>query len=168
MSLMVADDDRIPAMLASARRMTGWSWEQLARCLGYDVQDLYAWRSGAAPEQAAIDRLSNLHDALAYIDTGSAETNRSFLNRKVEGGTSASDLLDQGMFEEVSSLLGKGQGRRDISHLVRQANEIIRGDQDHWYDRLLTAKGVEVFVEPLGPVRKRRVAVRREHPKRPA
>jgi len=139
-------DDHVSLMLAATKRLTGWTWEQLARCLGPSRQAIHAWTLGGDISADNFERLSRLHAAITFVDRGNVEDNRALLSRPTCDGRIAVDLLSTQQFDEFCQLLGRGQGRSDLSHWAeknsreRQA-EIARNG--HWVDRL-TVTATEV------------------------
>jgi transcriptional regulator with XRE-family HTH domain len=157
-------DDRVPAMLAEAKRLTGWSWDRLATALGRTRQAVHGWTQGREVTPANAERLAKLHAALTYIDRGSAEENRTLLATRTPDGRIVADLMDEGRFDEVRTQLGAGSAARDVSRWTKLADDAYRAKvsrDGHWLDRLTATGGVEAVLESPVPERKRRVTVRR-------
>jgi len=157
-------DDRVPAMLAEAKRLTGWSWDRLASALGRTRQAVHGWTQGREVTQANAERLAKLHATLTFIDRGSAEENRELLATPTADGRIAADLLDAGRFDEVRTLLGAGNATRDVSRWTKLADEAYREKvrrDGHWFDRIAETDGVEAVLESPRPPVTRRITLRR-------
>lgn len=146
---VVSEDDfpvhSIPGMVNEIRRLTGYSWDRIARILGCTRQAIYNWMTGGKISDDNREKLAQLHAVLRYIDLGLAEENRRVLDRDHEGYTLA-DMLAEGRFEEVRELAGRGPGRPDENWL-RPRPQSVEG-RDHWYERLVAQgegdKSVEI------------------------
>lgn len=107
----LAHPDAPRQALLELRRLSGLTWDQMARLFGVNRPQLLAWASGQPAGQAATERLNRLLKVVRYVDRGSAEQNRLALcgegDLLFDGP--ASDTLDA-----VKSRLGQGPGRRDI------------------------------------------------------
>lgn len=124
----------VPGQLAEIRRLTGYSWEQLAGLVGCTRQAAHKWMNGDPIADANRDRLARLHSVLRYFDRGSADENRAVLDMAVDGIT-VTELLRQQRFEAAKVAAGKGPGRQDAGWgrpTVPQPQL-----EDHWYSRLV-------------------------------
>lgn len=90
------------------RKLSGLTWEQLAKLFDVSRRSLHAWASGqplSPPNQQKLDRLLN---TIQYINRGSASLNRSLLLKPDSDGRSPFDLLVAGEHENVKQILGFG------------------------------------------------------------
>lgn len=158
---LMTDDDRVPRMLAEAKRVTGWTWDRLAAALGRTRQAVHGWTLGREITQANVERIARLHSILVYIDRGTAEENRALLNKPIAHGQIAADLIDEGKFDQLREILGRGGGSRNVALWTSMADEERRAADENWFDRLATTRGAESVLEIVNaPGNKRRVAVR--------
>lgn len=95
------------------RKLSGLTWEQLARLFGVSRRSVHFWASGkplsATHEQTVLRVLTILRAA----DRGDARSNRAALLGSV-GGASAFELLSLGRFADAAERLGTGPGRRRL------------------------------------------------------
>lgn len=99
------------AAVMELRRLSGLTWEQLARLFHVDRRSLHLWASGKPLTAAHEERLHRLLATLRQIDRGSARENRALLLGAREDGLIPLDLLAEGRFSQVSALTGMGPGR---------------------------------------------------------
>ncbi len=95
------------------RRLTGFTWDQLARLLGVVRRSLHFWASGKPLSAANEERLGRLLSAIRRLDRGSSSENRALLFRE-HSGLIPFDLLVEGRLDEAVELVGRGTGRRII------------------------------------------------------
>lgn len=98
--------------IAELRRLTGLTWDQLARLFGVSRRAVHFWASG---KPMAADNEERLHRALAAvrrIDRGAARLNRSLLLTEREDGTIPLDLLTTGQLDRLVALVGSGDAHR--------------------------------------------------------
>lgn len=100
------------AAIGELRRLSGFTWEQLARLFNVSRRSLHFWASGKPMSPANEEHLQRLLGALRKIDRGSGRANRTELLCAREDGTLPLDLLAAGDYERVVSLLGPGGPRR--------------------------------------------------------
>lgn len=145
--------------IAELRRLSGLTWEQLARLFGVSRRSLHFWASGKPLTPANEERLNRMLATVRRIDRGSAAANRTLLLTADSDGHITFDLLAQGRYEQVVSLLGGGgvitrstMGRRP-SKAVRAAGNpppperFVGALQDRVHvekPRLLSAKSIRV------------------------
>lgn len=94
--------------LMELRRISGLTWDQLARLFGVTRRSLHFWVSGKPLNPANEERLHRLLAMVRKLDRGSARKNRSLLLSVHDGGIIPYDLLLEGPYEDVFSLLGPG------------------------------------------------------------
>lgn len=130
----------VAGQLADIKRLTGYSWEQLAGILDCTRQALHRWMNGDAIADGNRERLARLHATLRYIDRGNAEENRMVLGRAYDGWTLA-ELLRKERFDEVKAVAQKGAGRSDASWGF--VNRDTPDAESHWYTRLVQSDDAE-------------------------
>lgn len=90
------------------RRLTGLTWEQLAKLFNVSRRTLHFWASGKRLNSFNEEQLNLLLDTIRYIDRGSASLNRNLLLMPLRDGTVPCNLLVVGKYQEVKNLLGSG------------------------------------------------------------
>ncbi len=106
--LSLPKTQRPGASITELRRLSGFSWEQLARLFGVSRRSLHFWASGKAMTPANEEHLQRLLAIVRKIDRGSASANRALLLGARDDGTVPFDLLAEGQYERLVSLLGRG------------------------------------------------------------
>jgi len=96
------------ATLLELRRLSGLTWDQLARLFGITRRSLHFWASGKPLTPAHEERLSRLLATVRRLDRGSAHANRTRLLGVHTDGCIPFDLLVAGQYERVLTLLGPG------------------------------------------------------------
>lgn len=96
------------------RRLSGLTWDQLARLFEVDRRSLHHWGSGQPLSRKNEERLHRLLAVVRYIDRGAADLNRQALLQPTANNALPFDLLVQGKDQEVKAILGQGPGRRII------------------------------------------------------
>jgi len=96
------------AALNELRKLSGLTWEQLARLFNASRRSLHFWASGQPLSRFNEETLNRLLGTIQYINRGSASLNRSVLFSPLSGGNLPFDLLTVGKYEEVKQLLGPG------------------------------------------------------------
>ena len=97
------------ASIAELRRLSGLTWDQLARLFRVSRRSLHFWASGKAMTPANEEHLQRLVAVLRKLDRGSGSTNRAMLLTPRDDGTIPFDLLAEGRYEQVISVMGHGQ-----------------------------------------------------------
>lgn len=147
--------------MGELRRLSGLSWDELARLFGIGRGVLHAWASGAEMESDLELRLGSVLETLKRIDRGSSGDNRSLLFSPGPDGRLPFDHLAAGECEQVVSLVGAGEERgvrpeARVSDEVRRArtppppHELVGALQD----RVHPASGRLLSVTPIRPRRK--------------
>lgn len=90
------------------RKLSGLTWEQLAKLFDVSRRSLHAWASGQQLSQANKQKLDQLLNTIQYINRGSASLNRRLLLEPGSDGRSPFDLLVAGEHKEVKQILGFG------------------------------------------------------------
>ena len=141
--------------IGELRRLTGFTWDQLARLFNVNRRSLHFWASGKAMNLSNEEHLLRLLAVVRKMDRGSASTNRATLLNPRGDGSILFDLLAAGDYEGVLSSVGAGQacGPRPAKQsaeasairVPRAPEELIGALQDRVHPasgRLLTAKAV--------------------------
>jgi DNA-binding transcriptional regulator YiaG len=96
------------AAIHELRRLSGLTWEHLARICGVTRRTLHFWASGKPLTAAHEERLQRLLATMRMIDRGSAQDNRSVLLQPSQDGVLPFDLLTDGEYDTVVALLSPG------------------------------------------------------------
>jgi DNA-binding transcriptional regulator YiaG len=100
------------AAIGELRRLSGFTWDQLARIFNVSRRSLHFWASGKPMAPSNEEHLQRLLSVVRKIDRGSASANRAALLGVREDGSLPFDLLAAGDYERVLSQLGQGKARR--------------------------------------------------------
>lgn len=103
------------AAIGELRRLSGLTWDQLARIFDVSRRSLHFWASGKAMEPSKEEHLQRVLAVLRTIDRGTASANRSALLGECADGSWPIDLLAARDYQRVRTLLGQGAGRRQVS-----------------------------------------------------
>jgi DNA-binding transcriptional regulator YiaG len=93
--------------ISELRRLSGLTWDQLAKLFNVSRRSLHFWASGQPLSPFNEEHLNQLLEAIKYIDRGSANLNRSLL-LKGSNGNQFFDLLVAGKYEEFKKIVGFG------------------------------------------------------------
>ncbi len=107
-------DESVGSAIGEIRRLSGFTWDQLAKVFKVTRRSLHFWASGKAMTVENQERLQHLVATIRHIDRGSAFANRAALMAVQPDGTIPFDLLMDGEYARVTSLLGKGVGHLKI------------------------------------------------------
>lgn len=102
-------------------RLTGFTWDQLAKLFGVSRRALHFWASGKALNAANEEHLSQMLAVMRNIDRGSAQGNRSILLTKLPDGTRPFEMLMAKDYEGV-----KEKVRTEFSGLSRKTAKPTR------------------------------------------
>lgn len=108
----VAPAAPLSAAIGELRRLSGLTWDQLARLFSVSRRSLHFWASGKPMSQSNEEHLQRILGVMRIIDRGSASENRALLLGAREDGSLPFDLLASADYDRVLSLLGPGNGRR--------------------------------------------------------
>lgn len=97
--------------LSELKRLTGWSWDELASALGRDRRSIHNWLAGKVVRPNNKLAISSLLRVIRYVDRGNAEQNRSLFGSIFDGEENHFQLLRDGKFDEVKVRAGPGVGR---------------------------------------------------------
>jgi DNA-binding transcriptional regulator YiaG len=94
--------------LNQLRKLSGLTWDQLARLFNVSRRSLHSWASGKPLSRFNEEQLNRLLATVQYINRGSASLNRSLLLTPGTDSRLPFDLLVIGEYEEVKQILGYG------------------------------------------------------------
>jgi transcriptional regulator with XRE-family HTH domain len=94
--------------LSELRRLSGLTWDQLAKLFNVSRRSLHFWASGQPLSRFNEEQLNRLLDTLQYINRGSASLNRSLLLKPDDNGNPLFDLLAAGKHEKFKQIVGFG------------------------------------------------------------
>lgn len=92
--------------LSELRRLSGLTWEQLAKLFNVSRRSLHFWASGQPLSRFNEEQLNRLLGTIRYVDRGSASLNRNLLLRPDSNGNPFFDLLVAGKYEEFKRIVG--------------------------------------------------------------
>jgi transcriptional regulator with XRE-family HTH domain len=98
--------------IAELRRLSGLTWDQLARLFNVSRRALHFWASGKPMAPGNEEHLQRLLGVIRKIDRGTASANRTLLLTAREDGTFPFDILAIGAYERALAILATGEGRR--------------------------------------------------------
>lgn len=98
--------------LSELRRLSGLTWDQLAKLFNVSRRSLHFWASGQPLSRFNEEHLNRLLGTIRYIDRGSASLNRSLLLCPDSNGNPLFDLLVAGRYEEVKRIAGSNNAPR--------------------------------------------------------
>lgn len=143
------------AAIGELRRLSGLTWDQLARIFSVSRRSLHFWASGKPMSPSNEEHLQRVLAVVRKIDRGAPSANRTALLGVREDGSIPFDLLVAGDYERALSLLGPGDARRasppKLSEEARAARaprppeELVGALQDRIHPtsgRLLAAKPI--------------------------
>lgn len=104
------ESQAVGSPIMELRRLTGFTWDQLARLFGVARRSLHFWASGKPLNAANEEKLARLLAAIRKIDRGSSSENRALLLRDHQGRIPF-DLLVEEQFDKVVEMVGAGPGR---------------------------------------------------------
>jgi hypothetical protein len=92
------------------RRLTGLTWDELAKLLRVNRRSLHLWANGQPINAPNETRLRDLVSAMRVLDRGTARENRALLISPRPEGV-FSDLLRDGRFDEAQVWAERGKRR---------------------------------------------------------
>lgn len=96
--------------VSEIRRLSGLTWDQMARLFGVSRRTAHFWAIGKSLTAANEERIGRLLGTLLRIDRGSASKNRAALMAPGADGVIPFDLLIDGRLADAESVLGTGRG----------------------------------------------------------
>jgi transcriptional regulator with XRE-family HTH domain len=103
--LRVSNARSTSSAILELRRLSGLTWEQLARLFGVDRRSLHFWANGKPLTPAHEERLQRLLATVRRFDRGRARENRALLLEARADGLIPFDLLVEGKFEQALALI---------------------------------------------------------------
>ena len=98
--------------IGELRRLSGLTWDQLARLFNVTRRSLHFWASGKSMTQANYEHLQRVLRVIQQVDLGSANANRKMLLSLTADGKLPFDMLVIRDYERVLSVLGRREERR--------------------------------------------------------
>jgi hypothetical protein len=146
------------AAIGELRRLSGFTWDQLARLFGVSRRSLHFWASGKVMTPANEEHLHRVLATIRKIDRGMADANRSVLLAPSKDGEFPFDLLAAGQYDRVVVVVGAGRAPKPLalkplSQAARDARrprppeELVEALQDSAYresGRVRAARSVKV------------------------
>jgi DNA-binding transcriptional regulator YiaG len=124
-SLQASSTEATRAAINEIRKLSGLTWEQLARLFNVSRRSLHFWASGQPMSRFNEESLNRLLGTIRYINRGSASINRTVLLSPSRDGVIPFDLLIVGKYEEVKRLLGSGNALQKTQLLPLSADVSI-------------------------------------------
>lgn len=135
------------------RRLTGLSWEQLARMLRTSRRSVHNWANGEAMAPVNEEKLSRTLAVIQRLDRGSVHANRDLLMSPLDDGKILVDRFAAGDLEGVLAAVGlPGTARAERRHVDRPVQV-----QPIEVATLLDARNDRVHEKDGRPLRARRV-----------
>ena len=112
--------------IAELRRLTGLTWDQLARLFNVSRRALHFWASGKPMASGNEEHLQRLLAVVRKIDRGTATANRGRLLAAREDGSLAFDLLAVGAYDQALTLVATGDARHVSPPNLTEAARAVR------------------------------------------
>ena len=103
----VATESKAGAQIGELRRLTGFTWDQLAHLFGLSRRSLHFWASGKPMASSNEEHLHRLLATVRRLDRGSAQENRTLLLTASRSGEVPLDLLVARQYERVLQVVGE-------------------------------------------------------------
>lgn len=88
------------------RKLTGLTWEDLAKLFNVSRRTLHNWASGKPLNSDNEKQLNLLLNVINYVNRGSVDINRHLLLKPLEDGLRPFDMLVAGDYQGVKKVLG--------------------------------------------------------------
>ncbi len=125
--------------IGKLRRLSGLTWDELARLFGVSRRSLHFWASGRGMSSSNDEHLQRSLGIMLRIDRGTARANRSALMSVQGDGVIPFDVLMRGEYESVVARIGEAanRGRATLSPLSEEekAARTPRPPADYISDR---------------------------------
>jgi DNA-binding transcriptional regulator YiaG len=121
---------RASTAIAEVRRLSGLTWDQLARVLRVSRRALHLWASGDGMAAANQERLARVLAVLRQVHRGSSAATRAALFEVGPTGQVAFDALCSDAVDTVLVALGRGAARPEhllSPSVLQQSGEALRG-----------------------------------------
>lgn len=130
--------------LRELRRLSGLTWDQLARLFNVSRRSLHFWASGQPLSRSNEEQLNRLLGAMRYVNRGSASLNRNLLFRPDAHGSPPFDLLVAGKYEEFKRIVGSNNApRRPL------LGDLTEDERKRYYSPQNPADLVDALQEPI-------------------
>lgn len=96
------------AAIGELRRLSDFTWDQLAHLLGVTRGSLHSWASGKAMTPTNEEQLHRVLATIRKINRGTAAANRAVLLAACKDGTLPLDLLANDQYDQVVAVVGVG------------------------------------------------------------
>jgi hypothetical protein len=134
-----------PTAIVELRRLTGFTWEQLAHLFNVSRRSVHFWASGSKMTGANRAHLDSVLDTVRLIDRGFMTENRAALLATRDDGATLLDQLAAGNYDVVISALGHGRQRvagiatafspaAKAARLPRPPEELVDASQDRVHE----------------------------------
>jgi transcriptional regulator with XRE-family HTH domain len=107
------EEQSTSSAIMELRRLSGLTWEQLAKLFDVARRSLHFWASGKPVNAPNEERLRRVLAVVRKADRGFASKNRALLLEDHEGVVPL-DLLARGEYDKFIDLVGVGAGRREL------------------------------------------------------
>lgn len=98
--------------IAELRRITGLTWDQLARLFGVSRRAIHFWASGKMMNSTNEERLARILAVWRGMDRGSVQANRAAIVAIHADGSCIFELLAAGDYERAASVGSGGESGR--------------------------------------------------------
>lgn len=130
--------------LSELRRLSGLTWDQLAKLFNVSRRSLHFWASGQPLSRFNEEHLNRLLGTIRYVDQGSASLNRSLLLRPDGNGNPLLDLLIAGKYEEFQRIVGSNNAPRKPV-----LGDLTEDERKRYYSPQNPADLVDALQEPI-------------------
>ena len=96
------------AAIGELRRLSGFTWDQLAHLFGVTRGSLHSWASGKAMTPTNEEKLHRVLATIRNINRGTAAANRAVLLAPCKDGKLSLALLANGQYDQVVAVVGAG------------------------------------------------------------
>jgi hypothetical protein len=93
------------------RRLSGLTWEELAKLILVTRRSLHLWANSGPINSVNEKHVRDLLMVMRALDRGTAGENRGLLLAPLQGGGTISELLRAGHFQDAVEIAGRGPGR---------------------------------------------------------
>lgn len=109
---VISDIKTAGAAIMELRRLTGMTWDQLARLFGVARRTVHFWASGKMLNAGNEEKLHRVLATIRRIDRGTARANRNVLFTARSDGILPFDLLQDERYSEATDFLGDRSARQ--------------------------------------------------------